>query len=94
MVKAKTKKTIKESNKKNMNKDNINKSKPLTHHYPSKSNNIDSKNNTYNNKSPKEKEIINNTIYINPSYIKTLKLWGVKQKNKKDDKYNTSKKKG
>ena len=97
MVKAKTKKTIKENNKNNIDKNIINKSKPLTHHNPSKSNNIDYKKNIYNDKSPKEKEIINNTIYINPSYIKTLKLWGVKQKNKKDDKSkfnNINKKKG
>ena len=87
MNNEKTKKIIKENNKSNVNKNIINKSKPLTYHYPSKSNNIINKEKIYiDKKKPKEKEVINNTIYINPSYIKTGKIWKVNQKIKKNDK--------
>ena len=51
-----------------------------------------------NNKKNKEKEVISNTIYINPSYNKTPKIYRFKEKinkktNAKSNKNNNKKKK-
>ena len=72
---------------------NIN-NKPMAYHFPSKSNDIKKIENIYNNnKKNKEKEVISNTIYINPSYNKTPKIYKFKEKiNKKINKKNNKKK--
>ena len=84
--KEKPKKNIK-VNKNDLNKNIINKSKPMTCHYPSKSNDIQAFENICNEKKIKEKEIINNTIYTKPSYKnKTPKIYRVKERiNKKEN---------
>ena len=77
---------------------NIN-NKPMAYHFPSKSNDIKNIENIYNNnKKNKEKEVISNTIYINPSYNKTPKIYRFKEKinkktNAKSNKNNKKKKK-
>ena len=95
--KEKTKICKKQKKKKKNNKDIIKKNKPITFHYPSKSNNIKSLENIYNNdKKNQEKEIISNSIYINSSYNKTPKIYRIKEKINKIEKpksnYNYSNK--
>lgn len=95
--KEKTKNYKKQKKKKKSNKDIIKKNKPITFHYPSKSNNIKSLENIYNNdKKNQEKEVISNSIYINSSYNKTPKIYRIKEKINKIEKpksnYNYSNK--
>ena len=75
-----------------INKKSNNSNKPLTYHYPSKSNDIRNIENLYNNeKKNKEKEIINNNICVSPSYNKTPKIYRVKEKINKKDKAKSNK---
>ena len=98
--KEKTKICKKQKKKKKNNKDIIKKNKPITFHYPSKSNNIKSLENIYNNdKKNQEKEIMSNCININSSYNKTPKIYRIKEKINKIEKpksnynyYNKTKK--
>ena len=79
-------------NKNDLNKNIINKSKPLTCYYPSKSIDIKTIENIYNEKKTKEKEVINNTTYVNPSYNnKTPKINRVKEKINKKGKTKSNK---
>jgi len=73
------KKNIVKEKKKNMNK-NINKNKPLTHHYASKSNDMKNIESIYKEKKIKEKNVVNNNIYITPNNNKTPKIYKTKQK--------------
>ena len=63
-----------------MNKNNLNKNKPITHHYPSKSNDVKNFESLYNERKTKNKDIINNNIYITPTYNKTPKIYRIKEK--------------
>ena len=62
----------------------IKKTKPMTHHCPSKSNDIKSfqyiYNNNNNNKKRKEKGELTSNIYINPSFNKTPKIYRIKNR--------------
>jgi hypothetical protein len=72
------KKNIGKEKKKNMNKV-MHKSKPKTHHYASKSNDIKNIESIYKEKKIKEKNIKYN-IYITPNNKKTPKIYKIKQK--------------
>ena len=72
------KKNIGKEKKKNMNKA-MHKSKPKTHHYASKSNDIKNIESIYKEKKIKEKNIKYN-IYITPNNKKTPKIYKIKQK--------------
>ena len=72
------KKNIGKEKKKNMNKV-MHKSKPMTHHYASKSNDIKNIESIYKEKKIKEKNIKYN-IYITPNNKKTPKIYKIKQK--------------
>ena len=64
----------------------------MTCHYPSKSIDIKTIENIYNEKKTKEKEVINNTTYVNPSYNnKTPKINRVKEKINKKGKTKSNK---
>ena len=81
-------------NKKDININIINKNKPVTY----KLNEIKTVENIDNYKKIKKKEIINNTIYVNPSFNKTPKTHRKKEKIYKKEKeisnkYNNKKKK-
>ena len=78
--KEKGKKSKKEKKKIYMNKNNLNKNKPITHHYPSKSNDVKNFESLYNERKTKNKDIINNNIYITPTYNKTPKIYRIKEK--------------
>ena len=74
------KKNIVKEKKKNLNK-SIYKSKPMTHHYASKSNDIKNIESIYKEKKIKEKNMLNNNIiYITPNNNKTPKIYKIKQK--------------
>lgn len=73
------KKNILKEKKKNVNK-SLYKSKPMTHHYASKSNDIKNIESIYNEKKIKEKNMLNNNIYITPNNNKTPKIYKIKQK--------------
>ena len=74
------KKNIGKEKKKNMNKA-MHKSKPKTHHYASKSNDIKNIESIYKEKKIKEKSMLNNNIiYITPNNNKTPKIYKTKQK--------------
>jgi hypothetical protein len=82
VVKSKNigKKNIGKEKKKNVKK-NMCKSKPMTHHYASKSNDIKNFESIYKEKKIKEKNMVNNNnIYITPNNNKTPKIYKVKQK--------------
>ena len=72
------KKNVGKEKKKNMNKA-MHKSKPKTHHYASKSNDIKNIESIYKEKKIKEKNIKYN-IYITPNNKKTPKIYKIKQK--------------
>ncbi len=76
-------------------KNQIKKTKPMTHHFPSKSNDIKSfeyiYNNNNNNKKRKEKGELTSNIYINPYFNKTPKIYRIKNRiNNKIEKTNTN----
>jgi len=71
------KKNIGKEKKKNVK--NMHKSKPMTHHYASKSNDIKNIESIYKEKKIKEKNIKYN-IYITPNNNKTPKIYKIKQK--------------
>ena len=74
------KKNIVKEKKKTLNK-SIYKSKPMTHHYASKSNDIKNIESIYKEKKIKEKNMLNNNIiYITPNNNKTPKIYKIKQK--------------
>lgn len=93
----KTQKFIKDNRN---NKDLLNKvkTKPLTHHYPSKSNDIPSFEYIYNRDKKIKEDNKTKKIFINPSYSRTPKIYRVKKKINKNEKRksnnnNTNKKK-
>ena len=81
----KTQKLMKE-NKNNKDLLNKAKTKPLTHHYPSKSNDIPSFEYIYNKDKKIKEDNKTKKIFINPSYSRTPKIYRVKKKINKNEK--------